>query len=91
MRLEPAAFSRAVSVPFKGGSLRVVGREDFIAMKAFAGGPQDLADAKAAILAAGASLNVPLLRQLAARYSRDAQAALEGLLKDHSRQHPNEP
>ena len=78
--LEAAAFSRVAVVPFKETSLRVVGREDFIAMKAFAGGPQDLADAAAAIGAAPESLDVPLLQRLAKRYGRDASAALEKLL-----------
>ena len=30
--LDPAAFQRAVTIPFQGTPLRVVGREDFIAM-----------------------------------------------------------
>jgi hypothetical protein len=47
--LEPDAFARAVEIQFQGLALRVIGREDFIAMKAFAGGPQDLADAQSAI------------------------------------------
>lgn len=38
--LEAEAFLRAIDVPFVGEVLRVVGREDFIAMKLFAGGPQ---------------------------------------------------
>ncbi len=33
--LDPQVFSRAVDVPFSGDTLRVVGREDFIAMKCF--------------------------------------------------------
>jgi hypothetical protein len=48
--LEPAASSRTVHVPFKGSTMRVIGREDFIAMKAFAGGPQDIADARNAVI-----------------------------------------
>jgi len=35
--LDAGAFSRAIEVPLFGSSLRVVGREDFIAMKCFAG------------------------------------------------------
>jgi hypothetical protein len=44
--LDPKAFSRGIEVPFLGDTLRFVGREDFIAMKCFADGPQDLLDAK---------------------------------------------
>ncbi len=38
------AFSRAIDVPFRGATLKFIGLEDFIAMKAFAGG-MDLVDA----------------------------------------------
>jgi hypothetical protein len=41
-------FERCVDVAFSGATLRVVGREDFVAMKCFAGGPQDMADARVA-------------------------------------------
>ena len=78
--LEAAAFSRAVEVPFKGKTLKFIGREDFIAMKVFAGGPVDIADAARAVSAAGASLDVALARRLATRYGRDASVALERLL-----------
>jgi predicted nucleotidyltransferase len=40
--VDPAIFSRTVAVPFRGVNLRIVGREDFIAMKCFAGSPQDV-------------------------------------------------
>lgn len=36
--LEDAAFAKAIEVAFEGEILRVVGREDFIAMKVFAAG-----------------------------------------------------
>jgi hypothetical protein len=45
-----------MDVPFQGASLRVIGREDFIAMKVFAGGRQDLADARNALSIAGDSM-----------------------------------
>lgn len=57
-----------------------MGREDFIALMAFAGGPQDLADASAALIAAGPAIDMPLLQRLTGRYGRDAAAALEKLL-----------
>ena len=82
--LEAEAFSRAISIPFQGTTLCVIGREDFIAMKVFAGGPQDLADARATLAAAG-PLDMELLRRLADRYGKDASAALDKLLADGSR------
>jgi hypothetical protein len=78
--MDPAAVSRVIEVPFQGASLAFIGREDFIAMKVFAGGPLDLVDAARAVAAAGTSLDLELLRQLARRYGREAGETLERLL-----------
>jgi hypothetical protein len=78
--LDPAAFGRTVTIPFRGLSLRVIGREDFIAMKLFAGGPNDLMDARVVLEAAGPTLDRPLLRRLAGRFGRPTLEALEKLL-----------
>jgi len=80
--LEPEAFSRAIDVPFQGKALRVVGREDFVAMKVFAGGPQDMTDAKNAIAAASGSLDLILLKRLTKRYGHNAYESLRKLLGD---------
>jgi len=77
--MDPEAFSRTIIVPFQGDALRVIGREDFIAMKCFAGGPQDLADARAALLAPGSQLDRDLLRRVTRRFGRPAADALEQL------------
>ncbi len=79
--LEPQAFSRVTTVVFQGSTVRFIGREDFIAMKVFAGGPMDLVDATRAMTAAGASLDLELVRRLAKRFGRDALESLERLLK----------
>lgn len=78
--LDASTYARAVGVPFQGVSLRVIGREDFIAMKCFAGGPQDLADAGVALAMGGTPLDVDLLRRVTRLYGRDAADALEQLL-----------
>jgi hypothetical protein len=78
--LEPQAFSRAVDVSFQGRTLKFIGREDFIAMKVFAGGPMDLIDASRAISAGGAALDLELVRRLSGKYGRDALESLERLL-----------
>ena len=78
--MEAAAFTRIIEVPFQGQKLRFIGREDFIAMKAFAGGPMDILDATRAVVAARASLDEALLRQLAKQYGRDALQVVERLL-----------
>ncbi|MBS0364347.1 MAG: hypothetical protein JSR67_00820 [Proteobacteria bacterium] len=77
--LDPQAFSRAIDVPFQGRTLKFIGREDFIAMKAFAGGPMDLVDAARAIAASGDSLDFNLVRRLAKRFGRQALESLDRL------------
>jgi len=78
--LDPQVFSRAVDVPFSGDTLRVVGREDFIAMKCFAGGPQDLIDAQLALQSAQAPVDHSLLRRVTRRFGRVAADVLERIL-----------
>lgn len=78
--LGPDAYSRATLVPFQDCELRVVGREDFIAMKLFAHGPQDLFDAEHALLGTGELPDLTLLRKLAADYGPETLAALERML-----------
>lgn len=79
--MQPEAFVRVVEVPFRGQSLKFIGREDFIAMKCFAGGPTDLMDARRALTAGGVALNLELLRQLAKGYGKEALKSFEGLMK----------
>ena len=78
--LDPKVFLRAIEVPFQGVDLRIVGREDFIAMKCFAGGPQDLADARAAFEGAQGPVDLDLLRAVTRRFGRDAADRLEELV-----------
>lgn len=78
--MDPGIFDRTVEVPFIGVNLRFVGREDFIAMKCFAGGPQDILDAQSAFRRAQGPVNLDLLRALTRRFGRDAADALEQVL-----------
>jgi len=78
--MDPAIFSRAVEVPFMGVNLRIVGREDFIAMKCFAGGPQDILDGQSAYRSAPGPVDLDLLRAVARRFGRDAADQLEQVL-----------
>ena len=78
--IDPQAFTRIVEISFQGSTLKFIGREDFIAMKTFAGGPMDLVDASRAVIAGRDSLDFDLMRRLAKRYGRDASERLEGLL-----------
>jgi hypothetical protein len=67
-------------VPFSGRTLRITGREDFIAMKCFAGGPQDIADAEEALRFADRGIDLDLLRRVTRRFGRPAADAHERLL-----------
>jgi hypothetical protein len=59
----------------------VIGREDFIAMKCFAGGPQDIADAVQALKTVDQPLDLELLRRTTRRLGRPAADVLEKLLR----------
>lgn len=78
--LSIAALERAIEVPFQGTLLTVLGREDFIATKLFAGGPQDLADAAAAWAVDQATLDLALLEALARSFGPETAERLRVLL-----------
>ena len=90
--LDPKVFSRAIEVTFLGDTLRFVGREDFIAMKCFADGLQDLLDAKGAYLGAEGPIDLDLMRRITRRFGRDAADRLEQILANlasHDRRIPD--
>ena len=60
--------------------LYIAGREDFIAMKCFAGGPQDLIDARSAYAAAPGPIDLDLLRIVTRRFGREAADRLQEVL-----------
>lgn len=78
--LDPGAFKRTRAVPFSGTTLRIIGREDFIAMKCFAGGPQDILDAQEVIRGVDGPVDVDLVRRITRRFGRPAADVLERLL-----------
>jgi hypothetical protein len=78
--LDPKVFSRGIEVPLLGETLRFVGREDFIAMKCFADGPQDILDAKDAYLGAERPVDLDLMRRVTHRFGRAAADKLEQVL-----------
>lgn len=78
--MDPGLLNRTRQVGLGETVLAIVGREDFIAMKAFAGGPVDLADARAVIDLDRRSLDVELLRRLAQRFGSDAARIVEDLI-----------
>ena len=80
--MDPELLNRTRQVRLADATLEIVGREDFIAMKAFAGGPVDLADARAIIDLDRGSLDLELLRRLAQRFGRDAVRVVQELVGD---------
>jgi hypothetical protein len=80
--LDPAVFARTMEIPLMGVPLRIVGREDFIAMKCFAGGPQDLIDARSAYRSAQGPIDLDLLRIVTRRFGREAADKLEEVLAE---------
>jgi len=79
---DASAFSRTIEVQFDGEALRFVGLEDFVAMKIFAGGPQDMADARNVLEAASEPPKAALLRELAVRYGPDTVRSMENVLDE---------
>jgi hypothetical protein len=78
--MDPEILSRTLEVKFLDETLRIVGREDFIAMKCFAASPQDLLDARSAYQAAPGPINLDLLRSVARRFGRATADRLEEIL-----------
>jgi hypothetical protein len=78
--LDPEIFSRSLEVKFRNETLRIVAREDFIALKCFAGGPQDLLDARSAYQAAPGLIDLDLLRTATRRFGREAADRLQEIL-----------
>ena len=77
---DPDLFSRAVETKFHSHSLRMVGLEDFIAMKLYAGSYQDLADARSAVEISGHALDRNLLQRLTARFGKESVNHLKEIL-----------
>ncbi len=78
--MDPELLNRTRQVTLAEAILEIVGREDFIAMKAFAGGPVELADARAVMDMDRGSLDEELLRRLAQRFGRETVKAVERLI-----------
>jgi hypothetical protein len=80
--MDVAVYSRAIQVTIPGTTipLCIASLEDLVAMKLFAGGPQDLLDARRCIAVAGDELDTALLRRVVAGFGRDAVSQCEKLL-----------
>lgn len=75
-------FSRTVEAGFMNARIRLIGIEDFIAMKVFAGSPKDMNDASGVLKISSDRVNVTLLKELARKYGKETLRQLQPLLKE---------
>jgi hypothetical protein len=80
--MDPDVRSRCASTALLDSPVSIIGAEDLIAMKVFAGGPQDLEDVRGILQVSGELLNMDLLHELARRYGTDAATSLSSLLAE---------
>lgn len=78
-----AVFSRSVEAQFMNARIHLIGIEDFIAMKIFAGSPKDLSDVAGVLAVSYDRINLPLLKDLAQKYGKAAKHKLESLLRSY--------
>ena len=77
-----AVFSRGVEAQFMNARIRLIGLEDFIAMKIFADSPKDLSDVAGVCEVSCNQIDLPLLKGLAQKYGKEVLRKLESLLQD---------
>ncbi len=75
-------FSRNIKTTLHDAPMEIIGLEDFIAMKIYAGSPKDLADAKNALKVSKEKINHSLLQKLAQNYGKQERKTLDSLLKE---------
>ena len=79
-RLDTGFFDRTIADEFDGLKLRVASPEDLIALKVFAGGPQDLIDAKGVLEVQGAHIDKDLVLSLCKRFGAGYETKCRKLL-----------
>jgi len=78
-------FSRTIKAEFMNARIRLIGIEDFVAMKIFAGSPKDLNDVAGVLKVSYDRIRMALLRELVQRYGKNALGKLEFLLRENKR------
>ncbi len=79
------AADRTITASFVKSKIKIIGVEDFIAMKLFAGGPVDMQDVTGVLQVSVDIIDVPLLKQLARGYGKKESAMLEKILKSRAK------
>jgi predicted nucleotidyltransferase len=74
-------FKRAVTTSFMNTQIKIIGIEDFVAMKIFAGSAKDLEDARGVLKISARKINKTLLKQLTLAYGKKELEQLEKISK----------
>ena len=82
--MKASVFERVQKTKFMGSPIQVVGPEDLIAMKIFAGSPKDIQDVVGILDVSANKIDLALLGKLTADYGPSCRKTLNKLLKNHS-------
>ena len=74
-------FDRVMPASFLKTKIKIVGIEDFIAMKIFAGSAKDIQDVVGVLQVSTKKINMPLLKQLTLNYGKKELTKLEEIIK----------
>jgi hypothetical protein len=80
--MDPNAVERCLTTPMLNSIVRVIGAEDLIAMKLFAGGPQDVMDVRGILQVWRERLDRNLLKKVTRLYGADVLETLKTLDKE---------
>jgi predicted nucleotidyltransferase len=80
--MQPEAARRVRTTNLIGTDVQIVGGEDLIAMKLFAGGVQDLEDVKGIIQVSREQLDFELLKSVVSHYGKGMPQQLEKIIND---------
>ena len=81
--IDDDVFKRSVRAAFMDQNINIVGLEDFITMKIFAGSSKDLNDVKGVLEVSGGNLNIKLLKDLLVKQGNEAIKTLDNLLREY--------
>lgn len=75
-------YTRVTTAVFMGASVQIIGLEDFIAMKIFAGGLKDIQDATGVLKVSSEKMDLALLKRLTSSYGKKELSKLKEILAD---------
>lgn len=83
--MTPEVFHRSEEAQFMGFSIKIIGREDLIASKIFAGSAKDIQDVIGVLNVSGQKIDLNLLKKITVHYGAQCVQKLRELLKEHQR------